>query len=93
MGPCPACESLAPTVPSDPRLAFVFEAFPELASRRTWEIACVGPYVVTHWSRWGAWGMVVYHRGDDAQPRAVVTEFRYGRFAAVKQAMMPRRSR
>lgn len=87
MGPCPACESLAPTVASDPRLAPVLEAFPNLAGRRSWEVACVGPYVVTHWSRWGAWGMVVYHTGDDGRTPVVVTEFRYGRFAAVGQAL------
>ncbi len=87
MGPCPACESLAPTVASDPRLAFVFTAYPELAGRRSWEVACVGPFVVTHWSRWGAWGMVVYHTGEDGHSPVAVTAFRYGRFAAVGQAL------
>lgn len=93
MGPCPACESLAPTVIGDPRLAFVFEAFPDLVGRRSWEVACVGPFVVTHWSRWGAWGMVVYHMGDGLNGPVVVTEFRYGRFAAVGQALGLRRAR
>lgn len=87
MGPCPACESLAPTVVTDPRLACVLEAFPDLVGRRTWEVACVGPYVVTHWSRWGAWGMVVYHTGDDGRTPVIVTEFRYGRLAALTQAL------
>lgn len=93
MGPCPACESLAPTVVGDPRLAVVFEAFPDLTSRRSWEVACVGPFIVTHWSRWGAWGMVVYHSGDGVQPPVIVTEFRYGRLAAVSQALGLRRGR
>ena len=83
-GPCPACESLAPASADDPRLAFVFVQFPHLARGRRWELASQGPYVLAHWSRFGTWGMVVYHAGTE---HVVLTSFTFGRIDTLKQVL------
>jgi hypothetical protein len=84
LGPCPACEALEPASEEDPRLAYVYEQFPELKrGRRRWELSAMGPYVLAHWSRLGTWGMVVYHATD----RCVLTAFAFGRVETAKQAL------
>jgi hypothetical protein len=84
--PCPACESLAPTVASDPRLAFVTRTFPDLArGARNWEIAVLDGFVVAHWSRWGTWGMVTYHLATPEAPPTLVTAFRCGHLDMLRQ--------
>jgi hypothetical protein len=75
LGPCPACCGLEDVERTDARLGFVVTSFPALSTRRRWAIAELGPYVVAHWKRWGHWGMVVYHAGDDP---VVLTEFSHG---------------
>lgn len=83
-GPCPACEALAPVDAGDPRLAFVYEQFAELKKGRRWEVSELGPYVVAHWSRFGSWGMVVYHTAG-AEP-VVLNSFRCGVLDTMGQA-------
>lgn len=73
---CPACDSLEPAEADDPRLAFVFETYPQLARGRKWTAAQVGPFVATMWKRLGRWGMVVYHVGG-VEP-VVLSEFSHG---------------
>lgn len=75
LGPCPACANLEDVPSNDGRLSFVIESFPALAKRRRWAVSEMGPYVVTHWKRFGHWGMVVYHTGSEP---VVLTEFAYG---------------
>ncbi|MEB3222164.1 MAG: hypothetical protein VKS61_08820 [Candidatus Sericytochromatia bacterium] len=85
-GPCPACESLAPTVASDPRLAFVTRTFPDLArGGRSWEIAVVDGFVVAHWSRWGTWGMVTYHLATPHAEPTLVAAFRCNHLDVLRQ--------
>jgi hypothetical protein len=86
--PCPACESLAPTVASDPRLTFVTRSFPDLArGNRSWEIAVLDGFVVAHWSRWGTWGMVTYHLATPEAPPTLVTAFRCGHLDMLRQVL------
>lgn len=75
LGPCPACANLEDVESTDARLGFVVASFPELAKRRSWAVSQLGPYVVTHWKRWGHWGMVVYHVGPEP---VVLTAFSHG---------------
>ncbi|MEB3328963.1 MAG: hypothetical protein VKQ33_06995 [Candidatus Sericytochromatia bacterium] len=90
--PCPACESLAPTVATDPRLAFVMRTFPDLArGNRTWEIAVLDGFVVAHWSRWGTWGMVTYHLATPEASPTLVTAFRCGHLDLLRQVFSFRR--
>lgn len=92
LAPCPACETLAPTVASDPRLRFVLSEFPELKKGpRVWEVSVHGEYVVTHWSRWGTWGMVTYLHPHNGAPARVVRAFRCGHLAALRQLVTTRR--
>jgi hypothetical protein len=86
-GPCPACDALDAVDAADERLDFVKAEFPQLAKgRRHWELAQAGPYVLTHWSRLGTWGMVVYHQQPDGEP-VVVTAFDFGRLDTLKQTL------
>jgi hypothetical protein len=92
LAPCPACETLAPTVASDPRLRFVLSAFPELKKGpRQWEVSVNDGYVVAHWSRWGTWGMVTYYQPDNGAPARVVNAFYCGHLAALRQLVTSRR--
>ncbi|MEB3285575.1 MAG: hypothetical protein VKN33_09840 [Candidatus Sericytochromatia bacterium] len=92
LAPCPACETLAPTVASDPRLRFVLASFPDLKKGpRTWEVSVTDGYVVAHWSRWGTWGMVTYFQPENGAPARLIHAFRCGHVAALKQMITTRR--
>lgn len=83
---CPACARLEPVQATDPWLAPVLQVAPELGERRRrWSLARLGPYVVAHWSRWGAWGLVTVLLGEGGPERIVGHEV--GRSAALWQRL------
>lgn len=83
---CPACARLDDVAATDPWLVPVLQVSPELVGkRRSWSLARLGPYVVAHWKRWGAWGMVTVLLGKDGHERVVSLEV--SRSAAAWQAI------